>query len=158
MILACLSLLAPQPVYADTSQRSLRCGGSLFTVTNTYAPDAFVVWQTIDVRRKDGRVFHVDLRNLRKGRATGIFGFVSSWLCHRYRHREFVELLYGCDSYMTDADVDRYCRGENTAEWVRYIGLSGEPLDPGYVIEDPRYDALERRLGIKDGRTMMQAD
>ncbi len=157
-------LAAAQPVCAapaDRSHHSLRCGGSLFTVTNTYEPDAYIVWQTIDVRRHDGRVFHVDLRNLREGTTTSIFGNVSGWLCHRTRRHTFVELLYGCNSYMSNANVDRYCRGENSAEWVRYIGLSGEPLDPGYSIEDRRYDALERRLGLgpeTQGETMLQAD
>ena len=61
---------------------------------------------------------------------------------------------------MTDADIGRYCGGDQMAQWERYIGLDGQPLDRGYRIEDFRYRELDRRLGLADPRTenMVRAD
>ena len=61
---------------------------------------------------------------------------------------------------MTHADIDRYCGGDWMAEWARYIGLGGQPLDRGYSTEDARYRELDRRLGLADPRIedMLRAD
>ena len=85
---------------------------------------------------------------------------VSSRLCQRTRRRVLLELAYGCDPDMTRSDIDRYCGGADAAEWARYIGLDGQPLDPGYRIDDPRYRALDGRLGLPRIRTdaMLRAD
>ena len=96
----------------------------------------------------------------RRGTDAGIFSSISSWVCNRKGYRAFLEVLYGCNSYMTAADVDRYCNGDGMAEWERYIDVDGQPLDRGYNIDDARYRELDRRLGLPESRTehMFQAD
>ncbi len=47
-----------------------------------------------------------------------------------------------------------------TGEWVRYIAVDGLALDAGYSMEDPRYDVLEKRMGIPENNQghMIRAD
>ena len=145
---------------ADISHRSLMCDGTRFTITNTYDPAAFIKAQTLEGRRGQGPVFRIDLRNRRSGDSAAIFGFVSSWVCHRTRRVAFLDLLYVCDDYMKRTDIEQYCGGDQNAEWGRYIGLDGQLLDPGYRIENLRYRELDRRLGVSEVgvQDMLRAD
>ena len=141
------------------SQHSLLCGGTRFLVTNTYDPVTFIKSQTLVARRAHHPLFHVDLRNRRR-RTDALFATVSSWICNRSSRHVFLELLYSCNSDMTLADVDRYCSGDRMAEWERYMGVDGQPLDRGYGVDDPRYRNLDRRLGLPASRSddMLRAD
>ena len=127
---------------ADILHRSLMCDGTRFTITNTYDPAAFIKAQTLEGRLGQGPVIRIDLRNRRSGKDVAIFAFVSGWVCHRTRRAAFLDLLYVCDDYMKRTDIDRYCGGNQNAEWRRYIGPDGQPLDSGYRIEDPCYREL----------------
>ena len=145
---------------AELSHRSLVCGGTRFTITNTYDPDTFIKSQDLKAQRGRGKAFLVNLRNKRAGNNAGYFSFVADWLCHHGDRAMFLELLYGCNDFMTKEQINRYCGGDGTAQWERYIGLNGKPLDQGYKVGDPRYIGLDRRLGLSNPRSenMLRAD
>ena len=133
-----------------TGKTSFRCGASVFTAT-TRVHILDVLRQTMSVQLPSGKMRRLDLREISlvqhapsyTGRALN--ASVEGWQCRKTGQRHFVVLMYACNLDMTRAQIARYC--PITGEWARYLDIQGRPLDDGYAPEDPRYGALERKLG-----------
>ncbi|NPD69664.1 hypothetical protein HN018_27965 (plasmid) [Lichenicola cladoniae] len=77
------------------------------------------------------------------GRQKALAAAVVSWAClTSTQGKTYVLLDVSC---MREND-DGVCHGQK--EWVRIVGTDGSHPDTAYAPQDPRYDALYKRLGI----------
>ena len=149
-----LAAAAPAVAAIPGPYHVLDCGGTRFTIDNRFTPSENLSEQVMTVRGPNKTAVRIDLDVTEVPLVTndsppfGPATLISAWSCHNTRKRIFMEIVYVCSDNISQAAVDRYCNGSTRYEWSRYLDLKGRRLDPGYAIEDPRYVALRRRLGL----------
>ncbi|NPD69800.1 hypothetical protein HN018_28315 (plasmid) [Lichenicola cladoniae] len=77
------------------------------------------------------------------GQQKALAAAVVSWACLTSTQGKTYVLL---DVSCMRENYDGVCHGQN--EWVRVVGTDGSHPDAAYVPQDPRYEALYKRLGI----------
>ena len=164
-VLTALALLLASPAVAADPPRvgtaDLVCGAARLHARTAsvahVAPDDGLAWvsQEITLKGPGGvpsrlHVMEVDQPPTTDGR--GLPVIVSSWQCLSGSRGKVIELWLACNR----ADLGGTCKGER--EWERLMDVTGRPLDAGYAPQDPRYEALSRRLGIPaDGVKLQDA-
>ena len=77
------------------------------------------------------------------GQQKALASAVVSWAClSSTKGKTYVLLDISC----MRENYDGICRGQK--EWFRIVGTDGSRPDAGYAPQDPRYDVLDKRLGI----------
>lgn len=153
-IILLLAAVAPAVAAIPGPHHVLDCGGTRFTIDNHFTPSEDLLEQVMTARGPNGAAVRIDLDVTQvplvadDSPSFGPATLISAWSCHNTRRRIFLEIAYVCSDNISQAAVDRYCNGSTRYEWSRYLDLQGRRLDPGYAIEDPRYVALRRRLGL----------
>lgn len=146
------------------TRHELRCGQATFAIRTT-SRDVYRLTQVLTVKTSDGArrrvdldehsfVLHREYPGLRV-----LAAIVSAWSCRQTPIGPVLELLLSCPMDYADDQPDGDCSA--TREWSGHVSTRGIRLDPGYAPDDPRYDALERRLGIppnQDDEPLIDAD
>ncbi len=163
LMLAALGLLIASPAGAAdqprTTKSELACGHArLHAQTTSIAhvpPDDGLIWtaQAITLSTAEGsshtvRVAGVDAKS--SSTDGGLPAIVSSWQCLQGSNGPVIELWLTCNR----ADLGGICGHQR--EWEQLFDDNGEQLDAGYTPQDPRYEALSKRLGIRTDGVRLQ--
>ena len=157
--LLAICVVAGTPVRAapKTVVRSLVCGNARLTAVSRFDPrvppdDSFVMLaQTVSlIVSPGGRPMAVHVGPQRRSGEAGLPAAVASWACLTGTEgKTYVSFDVSC----LREDNDGACHGEK--EWFPLMSTDGTRPDAGYALQDPRYGALYRRLGIKDDGVQM---
>lgn len=157
LLLACSQAVA-KPV---TGVARLACADVQVIARSVYdpsqSPDDGTVWlqQNIEITGTSGSVTLPSERGQTTADKTGKAGlsaFVASWVCVQGSNgAHYLWLDYGC----ARDQLDGVCHGEK--EWLRLFSLDGRKMDAGYMPQDPRYEDLYRKLGVKTNGVQMES-
>ena len=158
IILPIVALYMTLPAVASaapkTVTRTLSCGPATITATSTtdphVPPDDDFAWlaQKLTLTGAHGHQaipLQADPKAsmIAVGQQKALAAAVVSWACLTSSQGKTYTLL---DISCMRENYDGVCHGQK--EWIRIIGTDGSRPDAGFAPQDPRYDALYKRLGI----------
>ena len=154
VVALCTTFSAIAIAAPKTVTHTLSCGPATVTATSTTDPhvppnDNFA-WlaQKLTLTGARGHQaipLQVDpkVSMIAVGQQKALAAAVVSWACLTSTQGKTYVLL---DISCMRENYDGICRGQK--EWFRIVGTDGSRPDAGYAPQDPRYDALDKRLGI----------
>ena len=135
----------------------LVCGSARLTAVSHFDPkvppdDNFVMLaQTVSlVASPSSKPMVIQVGPQPRSGEVGLPAAIASWACLTgTKGKTYVSFDVSC----LREDSDGACHGEK--EWFPLMSTDGTRPDAGYALQDPRYDALYRRLGISDDGVQM---
>ncbi len=154
VVALCMTFSATAIAAPRTVTRTLSCGPATVTATSTtdphVPPDDDFAWLAqrltlTGAHDHQGIPLQADPKAsmIAVGQQKALAAAVVSWACLTSTQGKTYVLL---DISCMRENYDGVCHGQK--EWVRIVGTDGSRPDAGYAPQDPRYDALDKRLGI----------